>query len=153
MAVVKRRARSVELWGVVVLESALIDVRVLPWRPRARVMEPDTLRENVDPFSAFDDLQGVVVGLVLWLVVIIAAPLIVLVLAAGLFSVELPIVVVLGVLLLLIRFTGLMPWQVLIIDQVTGEERRESYRNLWGAVSRVRSLNSDRRVKVRWAWY
>lgn len=135
------------------LESALIDVRVLPWRPRARVMEPDTLRVNVDPFSAFDDLQGVVVGLVLWLVVIIAAPVIVLVLAAGLFSVEVPIVVALGVLLLMIRFTGLMPWQVLILDQITGAERRESYRNLWRAARRVRSLNSDRRVKVRWAWY
>jgi hypothetical protein len=116
-------------------------------------MQPDTLRNNVDPFDAFDDLQGVVVGLALWLVIIIAAPLIVLVLAAGLFSVELPIVVVLGVLLLLIRFTGLMPWQVLIVDQVTGEDRRESYRSLWRAVTRVRSLNSDRRVKVRWAWY
>lgn len=135
------------------LESALIDVRVLPWRPRARVMQPDTLRENVDPFSGFDDLQGVVVGLALWLVIIIAAPLIVLLLAAGLFSVELPLVVVLGVLLFLVRFTGLMPWQVLVIDHVTGEERRESYRNLWRAAGRVRSLNSDRRVKVRWAWY
>lgn len=135
------------------LESALIDVRVLPWRPRARVMQPDTLRENVDPFSTFDDLEGVVIGLAMWLVVIVAAPLIVLVLAAGLLSVELPVVVVLGVLLLLIRFTGLLPWQVLIIDQVTGEGRRESYRNLWRAARRVRTLNSDRRVKVRWAWY
>jgi hypothetical protein len=136
-----------------VLEQALIDVRALPWRPRARVMQPDTLRQNVDPCNGFDDLQGVVVGLALWLLVIIAAPLIVLVLAAGLFSVELPIVVVLGVALLLIRFTGLIPWQVLIIDQVTGDERRESYRNLWRAARRVRTLNSDRRVKVRWAWY
>jgi hypothetical protein len=115
-------------------------------------MQADTLRSNADPFCAFDDLQGVVVGLALWLVVIIAAPLIVLVLAAVLFSVELPVVVVLGALLLLIRFTGLVPWQVLAIDQVTGEERREAYRNLWNAAERVRSLNSDRRVRVRLAW-
>jgi hypothetical protein len=41
---------------------------------------------------------------------------------------------------------------VVIVDQVTGEERRETYRNLWRAARRIRSVNSDRRVKVRWAW-
>lgn len=134
------------------LETALLDVRVLPWRPRARVMKPDTLRDTADPFMAVDDLQGVILGLALWLVIIIAAPLIVLLLAAGLLSIELPIVVALGLLLLMIRFTGLLPWMVVIIDQVTGEERRETYRNLWRAARRIRSVNSDRRVKVRCAW-
>ena len=101
---------------------------------------------------AVDDLQGVILGLALWLVIIIAAPLIVLVLAAGLLSIELPIVVALGLFLLVIRFSGLLPWMVVIVDQVTGEERRETYRNLWRAARRIRSVNSDRRVKVRWAW-
>lgn len=134
------------------LETALLDVRVLPWRPRARVMKPETLRDNADPFMAVDDLQGVVLGLALWLVIIIAAPLIVLVLAAGLLSIELPIVLALGLILLVVRFTGLLPWMVVIVDQVTGDERRETYRNLWRAARRIRTVNSDRRVKVRWAW-
>ncbi len=134
------------------LETALLDVRVLPWRPRARVMKPATLRDHADPFVAVDDLQGVVLGLAVWLVIIIAAPLIVLVLAAGLLSIELPIVLVLGLILLLVRFAGLVPWTVVIVDQVTGEERRESYRNLGQAARRIRAVNSGRRVKVRWAW-
>jgi hypothetical protein len=62
------------------LETALLDVRVLPWRPRARVMDPDTLRENLDPFSVADDLPGLVIGLAVWLVIVIAAPLVVVVL-------------------------------------------------------------------------
>ena len=134
------------------LESALLDVRVLPWRPRARVMKPDTLRETADPCIPADDIAGVVLGLALWLLIILAAPLIVLVLAAGLLSVELPIVLALGLILLVVRFTGLLPWTVLIVHQVSGEERRESYRALWRAVRRIRAINHDRRVKVRWAW-
>jgi hypothetical protein len=135
-----------------VLETAVLDVRVLPWRPRARVMKPSTLRENADPLVVMDDLQGVVLGLALWLVIIVAAPLVVLVLAVGLLSVELPLVIALGLFLLVIRFTGLLPWAVVIVDPVTGHERRESYRSLWRAARRIRSVNSDRRVKVRWAW-
>lgn len=115
-------------------------------------MKPDTLRENADPFVSADDLAGVVLGLALWLFVIIAAPLIVLVLAAGLLSVELPTVLALGLILVVVRFTGLLPWTVVIVDQVSGDERRESYRALWRAVRRIREINHDRRVKVRWAW-
>ena len=134
------------------LEPALLDVRVLPWRPRARVMSADTLRDIGDPFMLVDDLSGLLVGLALWLAIIIAAPLVVLVLAAGLFSIELPVLLALGAVLLVVRFTGLMPWTVVIVDRVTGEERRETYRNLWRAVRRIRAVNSDRRVNVRWAW-
>jgi hypothetical protein len=132
--------------------TALLDVRVLPWRPRARVMKADAIRENVDPFVAVDDLHGLVVGLAVWVAIIIAAPLIVLVLAVGLLSVELPLVAALAVILVVVRFAGLIPWQVLIVDRVTGEERRERYRSLWGALRRISAVNSDRRIKVRWAW-
>ena len=135
-----------------VLESALLDVRVLPWRPRARVMKPETLRDAAEPLTAGDDLEGLVVGLALWLVIVIAAPLVVLVLAAGLLSVELPIVLALGLGLLVVRFTGLLPWTVVILDQVGGSERRETYRSLWGAARRIRDINPDRRINVRWAW-
>ena len=114
--------------------------------------KPETLRDNADPFVAADDLAGVVLGLALWLLNIIAAPLIVLVLAAGLLSVELPIVLALGLILLVVRFTGVLPWTVVIVHQVTGDERRERYCALWRAVLRIREINHDRRVKVRWAW-
>lgn len=40
----------------------------------------------------------------------------------------------------------------MIVDQVSGDERRESYRTLWRPAGRIRDVNSDRRVKVRWAW-
>lgn len=135
------------------LETALLDVRVFPWRPRARVMKPATLRENADPsLWDFDSVEGVVIGLALWLAILVAAPLVVLVLAAGLFSVELPLVLALAVLLVVARFTGLIPWTVVVLDKVSGEERTERFRNLWTATRRIRSLNHDRRVNVRWAW-
>ena len=134
-------------------QTALLEVRVLPWRPRARVMSPETLREAADPtVIGFDDLSGVVIGLALWLVIIIAAPVVVLLLAVGLFSVELPVVVMLAGLLLVARFAGLLPWTVVVLDAVTGGERRETYRNLLRALRRIRELNADRRVAVRWAW-
>jgi hypothetical protein len=38
-------------------EAALLDVRVLPWRPRARVMDPEVLREG-SPLLDFSDLTG-----------------------------------------------------------------------------------------------
>jgi hypothetical protein len=136
-----------------VLETALLDVRVFPWRPRARVMKPATLRQSADPsLWDFDGVEGVVIGLALWLTILVAAPLGVLVLAAGLFSVELPLVSALAVLLVVARFTGLIPWTVIVLDKISGEERTERYRNLWTATRRIRSVNHDRRVNVRWAW-
>jgi hypothetical protein len=116
-------------------------------------MKPDTLRDNAGNFAfAGDDLGGIVLGLVLWLIIIIAAPLIVLVLTAGLFSIELPIVVGLALLLSVARSTGLIPWTVVILDPTSGDERRESYRSIWRATTRIRGINGDRRVNVRWAW-
>ena len=73
-------------------------------------------------------------------------------LAALLLTIELPVVLALAVLVLCARFAGLVPWSVLILDGVTGEQRHESYRWFRGAIARVRSINRDRRVRVRWAW-
>lgn len=131
---------------------ALLEVRVAPWRPRARVMKADTLREAADPLTTVDDLTGVLVGLALWLVVVVAAPLTVLVLAAALLTIELPIVLALALLLLVARFAGLIPWTVVILDNGSAFEHRESYRSLWKATARIRSINNDRHVRVRWAW-
>jgi hypothetical protein len=41
---------------------------------------------------------------------------------------------------------------VVILDASTGGERRESYRSIWRAAARVRGINADRNVEVRWAW-
>ena len=58
----------------------------------------------------------------------------------------------LALLLVLMRLAGLIPWTVDILDGLTGDEQRESYRTIWRAVARVRNVNTDRRVDVRWAW-
>jgi hypothetical protein len=135
------------------MESAFLDVRVLPWRPRPRVMKPNTIRENTDPLTAAgEDLSGCLFGLAFWILILIAAPVVVLVLAVGLLSVELPLVIALGLVLATIRFAGILPWTVVIVHQVTGEERRETYRAIWNAVRRIREINHYRTVKVHWAW-
>ena len=137
-----------------VIESALLEVRLLPWRPQPRVMKASTLRETVDldQLGGVDDIAGLVLVLALWLTILLAAPVLVIVLAALLFSVELPLLIGIGLLLALARFAGLVPWTVLIVNKVTGDERRESTRNVLRAVRRVREVNGERRVLVRWAW-
>jgi hypothetical protein len=117
-------------------------------------MKPSRLRNaanHADPFSA-DDLTGVVVVFAVWLAILIAAPLIVLVLAGALFSVELPVLIAIGCVLVVGRFAGLIPWTVVIVNRLTGEERHESTRSLFQAARRVREINDDRRLLVRWSW-
>jgi hypothetical protein len=134
-----------------VTQRALLDVRVLPWRLRARKPDPDELR-RANPLSGADDLEGLVIGIVLWLLIIVAAPLLALLIAAMLFTIELPVVLALALLLVVIRFAGIVPWTVVVHDVVTGEETRERHRALWRALARIREVNGDRRVEVRWAW-
>jgi hypothetical protein len=61
-----------------VIESALLEVRLFPWRPRPRVMKASTLREAVDldQLGGVDDVAGLVLVLVLalWLAILLAAP-------------------------------------------------------------------------------
>jgi hypothetical protein len=135
------------------LATALLEVRMLPWRPRARVMKPSTFRDFIsDPMLVGDDIAGIAIGIGAWLLLLIAAPLVVLVLAAALLSVELPLVLAVAALLLVARFAGVIPWTVLIVDPLTGAETRESYRNGLRALRRIREVNSDQRITVRWAW-
>lgn len=136
------------------MKFALIDVHVLPWRLKFRVMGSDRFRDgllNIDPLDV-DDLPGLVLGLGLMLLLFIAAPLVVVLLAVLLFSVELPIVVAFASLWLLARFGGLVPWTVVVTDPATGSEERIRYRNLLRARAAVRSVNSNGRVPVRWSW-
>jgi hypothetical protein len=60
-------------------------------------------------------------------------------------------VVALAALLAVARFTGLIPWTVVVLDQISGEERTERCRTLRRATRRIRSVNHDRRVQVAWA--
>jgi hypothetical protein len=137
------------------LASALLEVRVFPWRLRTRVMKASTFRDkisNVDPTLGTDDLSGLVIGVAGWLTILLAAPLLVLILAGALFSVELPVLVIVALVLVLARFAGLIPWMVVIVDRSSGQEQRESTRSFVRALRRVREINGDRRIVVRWAW-
>jgi hypothetical protein len=138
-----------------ITDGAVLDVRVLPWRPHARVVKPSTLRDLVgsDPLgnSSGDDVE-LVIGLGVWLAVMIAAPLLVLVLTVLLLSVEIPVVIALGLLLGVIRFAGVVPWTVTITDTLSGAETHETFRNLIHTVRRIRGINSVQHVPVRWAW-
>jgi hypothetical protein len=99
------------------LAAALLEVRVFPWRLRTRVMKASTFRDkisSVDPTLGTDDLSGFVVGLAVWLTIMLPAPLLVLILAGALFSVELPVLVIVALALVLARFTRLIPWTVVM---------------------------------------
>jgi fatty acid desaturase len=118
-------------------------------------MKASTFRDKIsglDPTLGTDDLSGLVIGLAVWLTFLLAAPLLVLILAGALFSVELPVLVIVALVLVLARFSGLIPWIVVIVDRVSGQEQRESTRSFVRALRRVREINGDRRIVVRWSW-
>lgn len=140
------------------IRAAFLDVRLLPWRPRARVMKAEDLRENADLLdvaTGADDpagfVAGIVVSIALWLFVLVAAPVLVLVLAALLLPAELVVVAALAVVVVLARLLGVIPWVVVEVDLPSGGETRTRHRNLLRALRQVRTVNHDRRVRVRWA--
>lgn len=128
---------------------AYLDVPVLPWRVRKRKMHPDTLRDMVSPTGG-EDLGGVLLGIAVWVLILVAAPLLVLVLAGVLLSVELLLLAVLAIVLAVSRVTGLVPWTVVLHDSATGARHEESFRSLLRARRRVRDANLDGAVPVRW---
>lgn len=118
-------------------------------------MDPDDLREAVlqsNPLDGADDLGGIVLGLAVWITLLIAAPLVVLALAVLLLAVELPLVIALAALLAALRFTGVIPWTVLLVDRATGAESRERFRFLPSAIRRIREVSTSQRIEVRWSW-
>ncbi|SFK12624.1 hypothetical protein [Cellulomonas sp. KH9] len=121
--------------------AAVIDLRVLPWRPRRRYKGPD-----VD-FALFSgtELLGGVVALVV--AVLGAVALLLVVVALALVVLELWIVALVALALLLARFVGLLPW---VVD--TGRGGYERYRWLPHATRRVRELNGGGPARVRWRW-
>lgn len=133
-------------------ESAFVRVRVFPWRVRPRVMKSSTLRDGFDPLTAVDDLSGIVIGIGLWIVVIVAAPVLVFVLAGLLLPFEVSLLALLAVLIVVARLAGIAPWLIAIVNNATGEERTEQSRNLLHVIRRVRDVNGGGSVPVRWSW-
>ncbi|WP_029289153.1 hypothetical protein [Cellulomonas sp. HZM] len=129
---------------------AFLEVRLLPWRPRARVMKPDTLRDAAFDVPVVDDLSGLVISVVMSVLMLVAAPVIVVVLAIVLLPLELWFVVVLGLLVVVARFAGVIPWTVMVVEG--DDEEAERFRWLPSALARVRECNGDRRVRVVWKW-
>jgi hypothetical protein len=115
-------------------------------------MKASTVRDAANPIDGIDDLGGLVFGMAIWLLIIIAAPLIVLVLAAMLFSVELVLLIALALLLVAARLAGVIPWTIGVVDQQVGTQRYEKSRSLVRAIRLVRDINGGRRVPVRWSW-
>lgn len=132
--------------------TAVLEVRLLPWRPRARRMNPDTLRHGADSIPDLGgDLTATLISIAVWALIVVAAPLLVVLLAIAFLPVELAVVLIAAALLVLIRFVGIVPWTV-CVTPASGPVRTESYRALPRALRRVRELNDDHRVAVRWSW-
>lgn len=130
--------------------DATIEIRVLPWRPRRRRIELDP-NGSPDLLDAVDDPVGVLIGIGVVVLLYVAAPLLGVVLAILLLPVEVWVALVLGVLLLLARFTGVIPWTVAYTDD-DGVLTRERFRFLPSAARRVRELTGDAGPRVRWHW-
>jgi hypothetical protein len=81
----------------------------------------------------------------------VAAPLLVVLLAAALFPVELALALIVAGLILVVRFTGIVPWTVVITDP-GGNTDTERYRSLLHAIRRVRGVNGVRQVAVQFSW-
>jgi len=80
-------------------------------------------------------------------VIFVAAPLIAILLAVLFLPVEVWIAVAIGLLFIVARFVGVMPWTV-----ITTEGTIEGYRFLPTALRRIQALNESPRPRVRWHW-
>lgn len=122
--------------------EAVVDVRMLPWRPRARVVDAG-LDLLPDAPSGDDIISGIIalVVTVVWVLV-----LLLLLLGVVVVLLELWLVGALALLLLLARFAGVVPWTVFTGDGF------ETYRWLPHATARVREINGSRRARFSFSW-
>jgi hypothetical protein len=133
-------------------QVAVIDIRVLPWRPRQRRMNPALMRENAsEVLNVADDPSSLLLSIGVWIAIVVAAPALVVLLAVSLFPVELLAALILAIAILLIRFAGIVPWTVRVTDHA-GIVNNESHRSLRSAIRRVRTVNADRRIPVTLSW-
>ena len=111
-------------------DVAALEIRVLPWRPRRRTIDPEKLRDRVgdatDVATVVDSVPGLLIGLGAMVLCYVAAPLVAIVVAILLIPAELGLVVTIAALLILARFVGLIPWTVVVADPEVPEGRRES---------------------------
>ena len=132
--------------------AAVIRVRLVPWRMRPRRVSSSLLRENASNILDFgDDVASLFVSIGMWLAIIVAAPVITFLLAVVLLPFEAGLVAMLALALLAVRFAGVVPWTVVLIDN-SGAEKIETYRSIARALRRVRSVNGSPRRAVQLVW-
>ena len=132
--------------------GAALRLRVLPWRVRARRLRSSVIRDNADSVLELpDDLGSLVLSLGIWIILVIAAPVVAFVLSIVLLPFEATLVAIIAAALLLVRFAGLTSWTVVLTD-TSGQETIEKFRSVVGAVRRVRSVNDSRGVAVQLIW-
>jgi hypothetical protein len=135
--------------------TAVIEVRLSPWRPRRRRFKADRFGEDagellIDVGSGFDDLGAFAIALLVLGLIFVAAPVLVLLLVTLLLPLEVLLAVILGALLLLIRFAGIVPWSVVLTER-DDTSTTEHYRNLINAINRVWTVNGNRRIPLRFS--
>ena len=134
-------------------QAAALRVRLLPWRPRQRRLDPAKIRENASGvLDLGDDLASMFLSVGIWLALIVTAPLITFALAILLLPFEAGVLAVIGFVLLAVRFAGITHWTVVIAER-DGRESVEHYRNVARALRRVRDVNGvlGRAVELLWA--
>jgi hypothetical protein len=133
-------------------QGAALRLRLVPWRLRPRRLRSSVIRKNASNVLDFpDDFGSMFLSLGLWLMLVVGAPVIAFVLAVMLLPLEATLVAIIAVGLLAIRFAGLTPWTVVLINS-DGGETAEKYRSVVRAVRRVRAVNGSRRVAVQFVW-
>ena len=133
-------------------QAAAFRLRVVPWGVRARRLRSSAIRTNASHVLDFpDDFAAMFLSLGIWVMLVICAPLITFLLAAVLLPFEVTLVAIIALVLLAIRFAGITPWTVVLINS-GGVETTEKYRNIVRAVRRVRAVNSSSRVAVQLLW-
>lgn len=129
--------------------TARLHVSVLPWRLRWRPLRPSEVLDTVDPSGVFDDPANAVAVMA---VILVLAPVLVVVFALLLLPFEVAIPATFALIILVLRFTGLVPWTIEQVAPRTGEVSSCKERNVIRAVRTVRSLNPDGRLRIRWSW-
>jgi hypothetical protein len=133
-------------------QAAALRLRVVPWRVRARVLPSSVIRKNAgNVLDVPDDFASMFLSVGIWLMLVVGAPVIAFALAVMLLPFEVTLVAIIGLVLVAIRFAGVTPWTVVLINS-GGEETTEKYRSIARAVRRVRAVNSSRRIAVQINW-
>jgi hypothetical protein len=141
-------------------DAAWLEIRLFPWRPRKRDIDIDALDaapDVLDGVAGVDDLgMGCLVGVGIVLLTVILP----VVLVGIVFALEWPVVLLLGLLLIVGRFLGVIPWTVVTVERIdtperstTAVERQTKTRSLRRAVRQIREANETSRTPIHWSWW